>query len=173
MGERARMKEEWEKVRKGKGLIRRRWNWCAHKRWRKEGKTEESYPGPFGRLLQPTWIIRWAYSETPPSKWGRCCCCCCCWWWWLLLLLLLFKKLLPTMQRQHAPKPRKEKKTKEQVSEKSKEKGYQGPEEETSYPNPGNWCTQKTGRIDRRKEERPKRKTEQISNPILSQSLGN
>ena len=21
-------------------------------------------PGPFGGLLQPTWIIRWAYSET-------------------------------------------------------------------------------------------------------------
>ena len=27
-------------------------------------------PGPFGCLLQPTWIIQWAYSETPPTHRG-------------------------------------------------------------------------------------------------------
>ena len=27
-------------------------------------------PGPFGRLVRPTWIIRWAYSETRPQGEG-------------------------------------------------------------------------------------------------------
>ena len=28
-------------------------------------------PGPFCRLLRPAWIIRWAYSEIPPSPQGE------------------------------------------------------------------------------------------------------
>ena len=27
---------------------------------------QPSHSGPFGRILQPAWIIQWAYSETPP-----------------------------------------------------------------------------------------------------------
>ena len=42
------------------------------KKKQKEEKKKETgsapsiqLPGLFGRLLRPTWIIRWAYSETP------------------------------------------------------------------------------------------------------------
>ena len=44
-------------------------------RMEKEQKRKEQgvgpqpgYPGPFGRLLRPTWIIRWAYSKPPKGK---------------------------------------------------------------------------------------------------------
>ena len=47
-------------------------NWCAHRKWRKDGKKEKRtkkqgaglqpcYPGPFDHLLRPAGIIRWAY----------------------------------------------------------------------------------------------------------------
>ena len=33
----------------------------------KRARPQTSYPGPFGRLLRPAWIIRWAYFEKLPT----------------------------------------------------------------------------------------------------------
>ena len=51
----ARMEEE-EKNRKQKE---------EHKKKKTGSGPPIKLPGPFGRLLRPAWIIRWAYSETP------------------------------------------------------------------------------------------------------------